>query len=250
MTNETPTVPEIDVRELVPMQRHEKLLKLFQELPVGGSFEFINDHDPIPLFYELRSLHGEVVGWDYRHRGGRDWKVQVSRTGASQGGEPAGASTLLDLRKISPGDWKHVVFHRYGMLREGDVMELRAAADPREIHDIFSTRFAGKQEWVWTKQAAGEWVARITKRADSGLDGEGFALVAEYDLRPHPPARRHEMFYAAFAGIRPGEAFTFLNDHDPKPLYYQMQAESKEPFRWEYLQRGPDVWQVRVVKTR
>jgi uncharacterized protein (DUF2249 family) len=43
------------------------------------------------------------------------------------------------------------------------------------------------------------------------------------------------MFYKAFADIKPGEAFEFTNDHDPKPLYYQMEAESTEPFRWEYL---------------
>ena len=57
------------------------------------------------------------------------------------------------------------------------------------------------------------------------------------------------MFYKAFADIKQGEAFEFVNDHDPKPLYYQMEAESKEPFLWEYLQNGPEEWKVRVIKT-
>jgi uncharacterized protein (DUF2249 family) len=68
------------------------------------------------------------------------------------------------------------------------------------------------------------------------------------DLRPFPPTERDEMFYKAFADISVGEAFEFINDHDPKPLYYQMEAESKEPFRWEYIQKGPEEWKVRVVK--
>jgi uncharacterized protein (DUF2249 family) len=29
-----------------------------------------------------------------------------------------------------------------------------------------------------------------------------------------------------------------------------MEAESKEPFRWEYLEKGPDVWKVRVIKVK
>jgi uncharacterized protein (DUF2249 family) len=45
------------------------------------------------------------------------------------------------------------------------------------------------------------------------------------DIRPFPPTERHEMFYKAFADIKPGEAFEFINDHDPKPLYYQMEQK-------------------------
>jgi len=63
-------------------------------------------------------------------------------------------------------------------------------------------------------------------------------------------AERHEMFYKAFADIKSGEAFEFINDHDPLPLYYQMEAESKEPFKWEYIQKGPEEWKVRVIKTK
>ena len=39
-----------------------------------------------------------------------------------------------------------------------------------------------------------------------------------------------------------------MNDHDPKPLYYQFQAELGEPFQWEYLESGPEVWKVRIGK--
>jgi uncharacterized protein (DUF2249 family) len=29
-----------------------------------------------------------------------------------------------------------------------------------------------------------------------------------------------------------------------------MEAESKDPFKWEYLEKGPEQWKVRVVKTK
>ena len=38
-------------------------------------------------------------------------------------------------------------------------------------------------------------------------------------------------------------------DHDPKPLYYQFQAEYKGTFTWDYLDQGPDVWRVRNSRT-
>ncbi len=247
MTTETNS-SEIDVRELIPIKRHEKLLKIFAELPVQESFVFINDHDPLPLYYEFRSIHGDVVGWEYLNKGGRDWKVKVTRTEASLGKEFKDISTLIDLRKVEKTDWKHVVFHRYGMMEEGDTMELVAELDPKEIHGIFVQKFEGKHQWNYKSNKEGEYVVHITKKAQSGLGDDGYAIVSEFDLRPYTPTDRHEMFYEAFAEIKPGEAFVFINDHDPKPLYYQMEAESKEPFKWEYLLKGPEEWKVRVIK--
>lgn len=241
---------ELDVRVLIPIERHKKLLKIFKDLPAGDSFVFINDHDPIPLYYEFKSIYGDVVGWEYLNRGGREWKVRVTRTEASQARELKGVATLIDLRKTDKSAWKQVVFHRYGMMEEGTVMELISNKSPEEIHDIFRSKFAGKHSWTYKKEVPDEYVVHIKKEVMTGLGDTGFSVVNEFDIRPYPPTQRHEMFYKAFADIRPGEAFEFTNDHDPRPLYYQMEAESKEPFRWEYLEKGPDVWKVRVVKLK
>ena len=241
---------ELDVRVLVPIKRHELLLQLFKELPVQESFTFINDHDPIPLFYEFRSIYGDVVGWEYLNKGGREWKVKVTRTEESQGRTFDDIATLIDLRKVEPNDWKQVVFHRYGMMEEGTTMELIAKENPVEIHGIFIQKFEGKHAWIYKKKEPEEYIIHITKNDNSGLGDKGFSVVHNMDIRPYPPAERHEMFYKAFADIKPSEAFEFINDHDPKPLYYQMEAESKEPFKWEYLEQGPDAWKVRVIKTK
>src|SRR5690242_2915066 len=250
MNNEIESAKELDVRVLVPIKRHELLLKVFKDLPVGESFVFINDHDPLPLFYEFRSVYGDVVDWEYLNRGGREWKVKVTRTEDSQGREFTDISTLLDLRKADPKDWKQIVFHRYGMMEEGTTMEIISKEDPKDIHHIFIQKFEGKHSWVYRKKEPGEYVIHITKKANTGLSDEGFSVVNEFDVRPFPPTERHEMFYKAFADIKAGEAFEFINDHDPKPLYYQIEAESTEPFRWEYLQKGPEEWKVRVIKVK
>jgi uncharacterized protein (DUF2249 family) len=250
MTTDINLKEDIDVRVLVPIRRHELLLKIFGELPVGESFVFINDHDPIPLYYEFKSIHGDVVGWEYLNRGGREWKVKVTRTEASQGREFKDISTLIDLRRVDNKDWKQVVFHRYGMMEEGTTMELISRVRPEEIREIFSSKFGGRHRWTYKKEVPDEYVVHIRKEDQSGLGDDGFSVVNEFDIRPYPPTERHEMFYKAFADISTGEAFEFINDHDPKPLYYQMEAESKEPFRWEYLEKGPELWKVRVIKVK
>ena len=240
MSDKNTNIQELDVRTLIPIERHKKLIQLFKELPAGESFIFINDHDPIPLYYEFRSIYGDVVGWDYLNRGGRDWKVKVTRTEDSIGREFTDISTLMDLRKADEKEWRHVIFHRYGMMEQGDTMEVISNKDLVEIHNIFIRKFEGKHKWIYKKKEDDEFVVHITKVEKSGLGDDGFSIVHEMDLRPYPPTERHEMFYKAFADIKPGEAFEFVNDHDPKPLYYQMEAESKESFRWEYVEQGPE----------
>lgn len=250
MTETNAAIEELDVRVLIPIERHKLLVKLFGDLPPGESFIFINDHDPIPLYYEFKSIYGDVVLWKYLNRGGREWKVLVTRTEASTAREMKDISTLLDLRKADKSTWKQIVFHRYGMMEQDTVLELISRENPLEIMEIFQSKFAGQHTWTYRKEVPDEYIVHIKKVEQTGLGDDGFSVVNEYDLRPFPPTERHEMFYQAFADIKLGEAFEFFNDHDPKPLYYQMEAESKDPFRWEYLEKGPEVWKVRVVKVK
>lgn len=237
----------LDVRVFVPIERHRMLLEMFAALPVGESFSFINDHDPLPLYYEFRSIHGDVVGWDYIARGGIDWHVKVTRLEASRGRELGEVSTLMDLRKMAPEDLTHVVLHRYGMMEQGGRMEIIATAAPLALRDLFHEKFTDQHDWNVRRNEPGHYVAHIVKRAP-GASAPASTVVAEHDARPHAPARRHEIFFDAFAQLHPGEAFVFINDHDPRPLYYQIEAESSEPFTWEYLHSGPEVWTVKVAK--
>ncbi len=66
------------------------------------------------------------------------------------------------------------------------------------------------------------------------------------DIRPLPPAKRHPLIFERFEALAPGESFVLVNDHDPKPLYYQFAAERAGQFTWEYLEQGPEAWRVRI----
>ena len=40
-----------------------------------------------------------------------------------------------------------------------------------------------------------------------------------------------------------------MNDHDPAPLRYQLEATRPDQFRWEYVEKGPEEWAVDITKT-
>lgn len=66
------------------------------------------------------------------------------------------------------------------------------------------------------------------------------------DVRTIVPRERHPLIFRTFEGLQPGEGFELVNDHDPKPLYYQFQAELGPTFEWQYLEQGPEGWRVRI----
>lgn len=68
------------------------------------------------------------------------------------------------------------------------------------------------------------------------------------DVRRIAPGQRHFLIFQTFESLKPGETFLLVNDHDPKPLYYTFRAEREGQFTWEYVEQGPDVWQVRIGK--
>ncbi|NNN12354.1 MAG: DUF2249 domain-containing protein [Acidimicrobiaceae bacterium] len=86
-------------------------------------------------------------------------------------------------------------------------------------------------------------------RGDLGLlrpEGDE-ADLQPLDLRPLAPIDRHSEVISRFEALADGEEFVFLNDHDPKPLYYQLKAEYDKVFDWDYLKGGPEEWIVKIT---
>lgn len=73
-------------------------------------------------------------------------------------------------------------------------------------------------------------------------------LGARLDVRPLAPRERHEQIFRTFAELKVGQAMVLVNDHDPKPLSYQFQAEMPGTSQWDYLESGPEVWRVRIAR--
>lgn len=62
------------------------------------------------------------------------------------------------------------------------------------------------------------------------------------------PRQKHPTIFVRFDELTEGETLTIHNDHDPKPLYYQLLGERGNIFNWEYTEQGPEWWIVRITK--
>ncbi|MDN5864696.1 MAG: DUF2249 domain-containing protein [Gammaproteobacteria bacterium] len=66
------------------------------------------------------------------------------------------------------------------------------------------------------------------------------------DVRTIPHAIRHQTIFEAWEGLKEGESFLLVADHDPVPLRRQFEAMHGEKFSWTYARRGPDTWRVEI----
>jgi uncharacterized protein (DUF2249 family) len=68
------------------------------------------------------------------------------------------------------------------------------------------------------------------------------------DVRELEPKERHSTIFKTYTDLKPGEHFVLVNDHEPRPLLYQFQAEHDGEFNWWPLEQGPEVWRIKVEK--
>ncbi len=72
--------------------------------------------------------------------------------------------------------------------------------------------------------------------------------VVTLDVREMPPWERHPTIFQMFEELAVGETLKLVNDHEPKPLYYQLMAERPGQVEWESQQLGPREWVALIKK--
>ena len=68
------------------------------------------------------------------------------------------------------------------------------------------------------------------------------------DARETSPRDRQALILRTFDQLSMGDALVLVDDHDPRSLFQQLRAEDDGEFSWDYLERGPQVWRVRIAK--
>ena len=85
----TLAVSEIDVRTIEPRERHAQIFGRLDALRAGEALQIVNDHDPLPLRYQLESRAPGQFAWAYLEAGLQLWRVQISKlervTSAAEG---------------------------------------------------------------------------------------------------------------------------------------------------------------------
>lgn len=69
----------------------------------------------------------------------------------------------------------------------------------------------------------------------------------ELDVRRLRKPEKHPTIFATYADLAVGESFVLVNNHDPKHLHDEFEADHPGSYGWEYLEKGP-AWRIRISK--
>ncbi|MEC5293506.1 DUF2249 domain-containing protein [Aurantimonas sp. C2-6-R+9] len=66
------------------------------------------------------------------------------------------------------------------------------------------------------------------------------------DVREIGASVRHTVISQLFIHLAAGETLQLIVDHDPRRLKLQLEAGCDGGICWDYLEKGPDIWRVRL----
>ncbi len=69
----------LDVREMVPRERHPRIFDTFKGLNPGECFVLVNDHEPRPLLYQFQNEHDGEFDWWPLEQGPQVWRVEIAK---------------------------------------------------------------------------------------------------------------------------------------------------------------------------
>ncbi len=68
------------------------------------------------------------------------------------------------------------------------------------------------------------------------------------DVRTLPPGNKHLTIFQTFDALEVGSSILLVNDHDPIPLRHQFEQQRSGQFSWDYEEKGPKEFRVRISK--
>lgn len=160
-----------DVREIPCRVKHAMIFQRWTELAVGAHFVLVNDHDPVPLYYQFAGEFPGAFSWEYLERGPEEFAVKITRLAAAAAAAPVPPPTggcaavrqdgdVLDLRGLEPPEPMVRILAAIEAVRAGG--SLRAITDRKPVHLLaeFDTRGIAHRSH---EQADGSWLNTFTR---------------------------------------------------------------------------------------
>lgn len=72
--------------------------------------------------------------------------------------------------------------------------------------------------------------------------------MQELDVRPIPPRDKHPTIHRLLDALPSGEVLRLINDHDPRPLRFELEGDHPGVFGWDYVDAGPEIWRVDICR--
>jgi uncharacterized protein (DUF2249 family) len=164
---------ELDVRPLAPRDKHATIFRLWAALPVGGFFVLINDHDPVPLYYQFAGQYPDAFSWDYLEQGPEIFRVRITRTAVTTAPVPLPPQAHrspaaqfpnnpveVDARGLEPPEPLVRILAALADLAPGGT--LRARTDRRPLH-LFAELDTRGLSHGCDEQSDGSWLTTIRR---------------------------------------------------------------------------------------
>lgn len=91
-------------------------------------------------------------------------------------------------------------------------------------------------------------VLLVTLITTPKADGVPVDSTENLDIREVPRPLRHPMIFAKFDALPIGASLRLINDHDPIPLNRQFDSIRPGQALWEYDERGPNLFRIRITR--
>jgi uncharacterized protein (DUF2249 family) len=69
----------MDVRPIPCSIKHGLIIRTWLEMPVGDYFILLNDHDPVPLYYQFSALWPQAFTWEHLVKGPTEFRVKITK---------------------------------------------------------------------------------------------------------------------------------------------------------------------------
>lgn len=69
----------MDVRSIPCSVKHGLIIQTWLDLPIGGHFILLNDHDPVPLYYQFSAQWPGAFTWEHLVKGPDEYRVKITK---------------------------------------------------------------------------------------------------------------------------------------------------------------------------
>src|SRR5688572_18539528 len=164
-TTETNDSAYFDVREISCREKHGMIFQRWTSLAVGEFFVLVNDHDPVPLYYQFAAQFPGAFTWEYLVQGPEEFQVKITRIAATAPielrpptggcGSAKSAGALLDVRGLEPPEPMLHILAAIETTPPGG--QLRALTDRKPVHLLAEMDARGINH-ASHEQADGSWL--------------------------------------------------------------------------------------------
>ena len=175
--NETETIDpaRFDVREIPCRIKHGQIVQRWADLPVGGYFILVNDHDPIPLYHQFAAEFPGAFTWDYLVQGPDVFEVRIAKVRAvdaavfqrpgvkatcSERAQTTSAEFVVDVRGLEPPEPLIRILLALESLPAGK--QLRAHTDREPCHLFREASQRGFRHHSH-EQSDGSWITELER---------------------------------------------------------------------------------------